>query len=95
MNGNLLSLLNVNQIGFFLLLRCLCNKQNKIHFQNIFHGIDHHRKKDIFATCGEQVDIWDESRSEPIRSFSWGVDTLHSIKFNPIEVELQPAFSCS
>ena len=67
---------------------------NEIHFQNIFHGIDHHWKNNTFATCGEQVDIWDENRSEPIRSFSWGVDTLHSIKFNPIEVQLQAEFSC-
>ena len=40
----------------------------------------------MFATCGEQVDIWDENRAEPVRSFTWGVDTIHSVKFNPIEV---------
>lgn len=69
-------------------LQAAVNPVNTIFGKNIFHGIDHHRKKDIFATCGEQVDIWDENRSEPIRSFSWGVDTLHSIKFNPIEMQL-------
>ena len=41
----------------------------------------------MFATCGEQVDIWDENRAEPVRSFTWGVDTIHSVKFNPIEVK--------
>lgn len=41
----------------------------------------------MFATCGEQVDIWDENRAEPVRSFTWGVDTIHSVKFNPIEVQ--------
>jgi len=40
----------------------------------------------VFATCGDQVDIWDENRTEPVRSFTWGVDTIHSVKFNPIEV---------
>ena len=40
----------------------------------------------MFATCGEQLDIWDEDRTEPIRSFTWGVDSLHAVKFNPIEV---------
>ena len=45
----------------------------------------------MFATCGEQVDIWDENRAEPVRSFTWGVDTIHSVKFNPIEVRVLKA----
>ena len=49
--------------------------------------MDHHWRSAIFATCGEQVDIWDEHRAEPVRSFTWGVDTIHSVKFNPIEVK--------
>lgn len=49
-------------------------------------GITHHRTDKIFATCGERVDIWEENRSEPLRSLQWGVDSLHSVKFNPIEV---------
>jgi len=40
----------------------------------------------MFATCGQQVDIWDEERTEPVRSFSWGVDSINSVKFNPVEV---------
>ena len=48
----------------------------------------------MFATCGEQVDIWNENRSNPIRSFTWGVDTIHSVKFNPIEVQLHFVCTC-
>lgn len=40
----------------------------------------------MYATCGERVDIWEETRSEPLRSLTWGVDTIKSVKFNPIEV---------
>lgn len=61
---------------------------NTIIGKNLYHGIDHSWKSNDFATCGEQVDIWNEKRADPIRSFNWGVDTIHSIKFNPIETHL-------
>lgn len=61
---------------------------NTIIGKNLYHGIDHNWNSDDFATCGEQVDIWNENRADPIRSFNWGVDTIHSIKFNPIETHL-------
>ncbi|XP_014790792.1 DDB1- and CUL4-associated factor 13 [Octopus bimaculoides] len=67
---------------------------NVILGQTLFHAIDHHWKDDIFATCGEQVDIWDESRAEPIRSYSWGVDSVQSLKFNPVEHHLLGATAC-
>ena len=53
--------------------------------KSVFLGIDHHWAEPIFATCGERVDVWDESRSEPVRSFTWGVDSITNVKFNPIE----------
>jgi WD repeat and SOF domain-containing protein 1 len=61
---------------------------NTILGKTVFHSIDHHWSTNMFATCGQQVDIWDEERSEPVRSFSWGLDSLNSIKFNPIETHL-------
>ena len=54
----------------------------------MFQGIDHHWKENVYATCGDRVDVWQEDRSEPVRSFQWGVDTVHSVKFNPVEVML-------
>uniref|UniRef100_A0A8D0L6B5 DDB1- and CUL4-associated factor 13 n=1 Tax=Sphenodon punctatus TaxID=8508 RepID=A0A8D0L6B5_SPHPU len=45
-------------------------------------------KKPIFATCGQQVDIWDEQRTSPVCSLTWGVDSISSVKFNPIETYL-------
>ncbi|XP_019628611.1 PREDICTED: DDB1- and CUL4-associated factor 13-like [Branchiostoma belcheri] len=53
--------------------------------KSIFTGIDHHWKDATFATCGQTVDIWDHARAEPLRSFSWGVDSLNCVRFNPIE----------
>lgn len=52
----------------------------------MFTGLDHHQTEGVFATCGQQVDIWDEQRSSPIRSFTWGVDSFSSVRFNPVEV---------
>lgn len=52
----------------------------------MYTGLDHHQNDPVFATCGQQVDIWDEQRSSPIRSFTWGVDSFSSVHFNPVEV---------
>ena len=56
--------------------------------KSVFLGVDHHWKEPTFATCGEKVDIWDESRSEPVRSFTWGVDSITNVRFNPIEYNI-------
>ncbi|MEE6463356.1 hypothetical protein FKM82_005880 [Ascaphus truei] len=63
-------------------------KEEPIHTilgKTVLTGVDHHWKEAVFATCGQQVDIWDEQRSSPMRSFTWGVDSISSVKFNPIE----------
>lgn len=56
--------------------------------KTVYTGIDHHWKEAVFATCGQQVDIWDEQRTSPICSMTWGFDSISSVKFNPIEVML-------
>lgn len=61
---------------------------NTIVGKKMMLGIDHHRKQSQFATCGEVVQLWEETRSEPIKSFSWGVDSLQCVKFNPVETNL-------
>uniref|UniRef100_A0A3B5MG96 DDB1- and CUL4-associated factor 13 n=1 Tax=Xiphophorus couchianus TaxID=32473 RepID=A0A3B5MG96_9TELE len=58
---------------------------NTILGKAVFTGLDHHQKSAVFATCSHQVDIWDEQRSTPIRSFTWGVDSFSSVRFNPVE----------
>ena len=47
-------------------------------------AIDHHWEDDKFATAGAAVDIWDHSRSEPISTYSWGADSVLSVRFNPV-----------
>ncbi|KAI3887728.1 hypothetical protein MKX03_018575 [Papaver bracteatum] len=54
-------------------------------WKNAFWAVDHQWDGDQFATAGAQVDIWDHHRSEPIRSFEWGKDTVISLRFNPGE----------
>ena len=56
--------------------------------RSVYQGIDNHWSEDIFATCGERVDVWDMARSEPVRSFTWGPDSITSLKFNPVEFNL-------
>lgn len=54
-------------------------------------GIDHHGSEAKFATCGDNVEIWDEHRSVPLRTFDWGIDTIHSVRFNHIETNILAA----
>ncbi|XP_022091195.1 DDB1- and CUL4-associated factor 13-like isoform X2 [Acanthaster planci] len=61
---------------------------NTIIGKTVFQSIDHHWHDAKFATSGQQVDIWDEQRTEPLRSFTWGTDSIHSVKFNPVETYL-------
>lgn len=53
-----------------------------------FRGIDHHWGRNSFATAGPQVDIWDHERSEPVNSFTWGADSIMSVRFNPVSIWL-------
>lgn len=61
---------------------------NTVISKTVLSSISHHRKKPLYATAGEICQIWDESRNEPIRTFEWGVDSLHDITFNPVETDL-------
>jgi WD repeat and SOF domain-containing protein 1 len=39
-----------------------------------------------FATSSLAVNVWDTGRSEPIHTYSWGADTVTTVRFNPAEV---------
>jgi len=53
-----------------------------------FRCTDHHWTENKFATGGAQVDIWDHDRSDPVQQFSWGSETITSVRFNPAESDL-------
>lgn len=61
--------------------------------KSFYTSIDHHYKKPIYATTGQCVDVWDESHMQPIKSYSWGVDSHFAVKFSPIEYNILA--SCS
>lgn len=48
----------------------------------------HHYSRNLFATCGSVVHLWDHARSAPTQTLSWGADTITSAKFNPSETSL-------
>lgn len=56
--------------------------------KNLIVGMDHHYNRPYLVTCGDKVELWEENRKEPIRQWSWGADTTHYAKFNPVEVDL-------
>ncbi|KAG0173192.1 rRNA-processing protein sof1 [Apophysomyces sp. BC1034] len=56
--------------------------------KHAFNGLSHHRHDATFATAGSTVDVWDESRSEPIHEFEWGADSYQTVKFNQVETNI-------
>lgn len=64
---------------------------NTIISRAVLTGISHHRSDAVFATCGETCQIWEETRNEPIKSFEWGVDSLHDVEFNKVSTHLLAA----
>lgn len=62
---------------------------NTIISKTVLTNITHHRTKPVFVTCGEGLcHMWEETRNEPLRTFKWGVDSLHDVKFNPVQKDL-------
>ncbi|CAG2103313.1 unnamed protein product, partial [Medioppia subpectinata] len=61
---------------------------NTLISKTVIHGMDIQRNKPFLMTCGEKVDLWEESRPQPLRTYRWGVDSVNCIKFNPIETDL-------
>ncbi|CAI5471946.1 unnamed protein product [Closterium sp. Yama58-4] len=56
--------------------------------KNAFRAVDHKWKGRVFATAGAQVDVWEHSRSDPIATFTWGADSVYSVRFNPAEPDV-------
>ncbi|OQV21266.1 DDB1- and CUL4-associated factor 13 [Hypsibius exemplaris] len=61
---------------------------NTILSKSSLLSIDHHFDEAKFATGGDAVEIWDEARSHPIRSFSWGADSIQAVRFNRVETNV-------
>lgn len=61
---------------------------NTIIGKGVTMHMDHHYKKSLFMTCGERVELWEETRPEPLKSYMWGVDSVHCVKFNPVETDV-------
>ena len=57
---------------------------------NGFNGLDHHRHDSIFATASNTVQIWDETKSAPLSTLSFGnsMETVSSVKFNQSETSV-------
>lgn len=55
-----------------------------------FTGLDVHRQGRLFATSGtgSAVEVWDYERAEPVQRFTWGADTVTSVRWNQAETSL-------
>ena len=53
-----------------------------------FLAVDANYENNMFAVAGVGVGLYDSSRTSLIHEFSWGADTNHVIKFNPVETNI-------
>lgn len=53
--------------------------------KDMVSGLTHHRSEAKFATCGENVVLWDTQAKFPVQTYSWGVDSIHAVSFNSVE----------
>lgn len=58
-------------------------------------SVSAHFTKPLFATASAQatVNVWDESRADPIQAYTLGTDSLHCVQFNPVETSVISAAS--
>ncbi|UXI21474.1 glucose dehydrogenase acceptor-like [Sarcoptes scabiei] len=52
--------------------------------KNPLYFMDNHHQKPLLITCGQSVELWEENRTQPLRSWQWGNDSVNYIRFNPI-----------
>jgi WD repeat and SOF domain-containing protein 1 len=56
------------------------------------YGIDHHRNTSLFVISTSVIEVWDEHRTlKPLHVYSWGVDTIQTVRYNPIETSILAA----
>ena len=53
-----------------------------------YRDLDCHWGKDLYATAGNCVEVWDLNKDKPTSKFDWGCDTVLSVRFNPAEPEI-------
>lgn len=64
---------------------------NTIMTTNPVYFMDNHRTKPYLITCGQGVELWEETRTQPLKSWQWGIDSVSYIRFNQIETDLAVA----
>ncbi|CAD6191420.1 unnamed protein product [Caenorhabditis auriculariae] len=58
---------------------------HSVALTGVAHGVSHLAHSSDYVTCGEDVSVWRVNRDTPLRAFSLGHDTIHTIRANPIE----------
>ncbi|KAK0415723.1 hypothetical protein QR680_012085 [Steinernema hermaphroditum] len=67
--------------------------EHSIALSDVPHGVSHVMHSTDFVTCGDGINVWKVSRDSPIRTYNLGVNTIHSIKCNPIESSIMAGCS--
>ena len=55
-----------------------------------FRGLDTHWKdpRRLVTVAGEHAQVWDTERSDPLREWTWGCESINTVRFNPAEADV-------
>ena len=62
--------------------------EDTIICKGILMGVSHHQQEKCIATCGDVVSVWDTELRTQVADYSWGANSVHKVKFNPVETHL-------
>ena len=63
-------------------------REDAVASKSVLMDVSHHGREKVVATCGEVVTVWDTELRTQVAEYSWGVDSVHKVKFNPVETHL-------
>ncbi|VIO93644.1 Sof1-like domain containing protein [Brugia malayi] len=61
---------------------------HSIPLNGVAHSVSHVVNSTDYVTCGEGIHVWNKLRDSPIRIYNLGVDSVYTVKCNPVEPEI-------
>ncbi|KAL3993919.1 Sof1-like domain family protein [Acanthocheilonema viteae] len=61
---------------------------HSIPLNGVAHAVSHIVNSTDYVTCGESIHVWNNLRDSPVRIYNLGVDSIYTVKCNPVETEI-------
>ncbi|VDM95754.1 unnamed protein product [Thelazia callipaeda] len=61
---------------------------HSIPLNGVAHSVSHVVNSTDYVTCGEGIYVWKKLRESPVRVYNLGVDSVYTVKCNPVERDI-------